>query len=504
MTLHYSINQAGLLSNGSEIQGPGLYWIAIETSKDAFSFCQEVLKALPAEAKAALISEAAPENLCEHLPKIALDVLPLFQLKTKTALLYLKQDLIRVIDTRERLFILVISDQLWENITAEALEQWLKDLYQWSLQEDNLLLILCYGSHFKKLPLSLLNQYHFLNGLSQLCQDHHQLKYHIFWWGTQNNLITHQTMSLMHHNHIWSAQGDNVSSLIHAYTLDDQMILAEQQVLEGAPPLSKDWQLFASNKQLAQAAEILRAATVIFVIEHSNQVEALARKIHHLRQHCGKLLKIVVREMMKTLRFSDEQLLSICGVNLIVPQAISLPKFLIMLDNIKGQSFHKSVPENIEKILAEIRPINKIGVLPAEDFKSTVLNRIHSTLLPKNGKGVLIILTPKADLLSRQAATLFHLNRQGDIMTISDNKLYLFLSTCYMNDAERVLTSLLQTPIHQIFAFYQIWDKDLLIMEQIHHIDSKASEPIIAREGAFRSPVKEKNMHEIPIEITLA
>ncbi|MFP3409701.1 BcsE family c-di-GMP-binding protein, partial [Pseudomonas sp. SIMBA_065] len=78
-------------------------------------------------------------------------------------------------------------------------------------------------------------------------------------------------------------------------------------------------QLFEDNEQVWLRAQQANAATVIFSLTRSEYINELAKMVHSLRRTRGNGLKIVVREMGASLRYSDERLLLACGVNAIVP-----------------------------------------------------------------------------------------------------------------------------------------------------------------------------------------
>ncbi|VTR49681.1 cellulose biosynthesis protein BcsE [Serratia fonticola] len=110
------------------------------------------------------------------------------------------------------------------------------------------------------------------------------------------------------------------------------------------------------------------AATLIFALYQSDEIDELAHQIHSLRRSRGDGLKIVVREMSASLRYSDERLLLACGANLIVPTWHRFPIFLTMLEGIQGQRLSRHVPEDIDNLLAGLRPLQLKGYLPLEEF----------------------------------------------------------------------------------------------------------------------------------------
>ncbi|MGV8301887.1 BcsE family c-di-GMP-binding protein, partial [Pseudomonas aeruginosa] len=64
---------------------------------------------------------------------------------------------------------------------------------------------------------------------------------------------------------------------------DENRILSNIAVLEGAPPLSEHWALFDNNETLFNEARTAQAATIIFSLTQNSQIEPMARNIHTLR-----------------------------------------------------------------------------------------------------------------------------------------------------------------------------------------------------------------------------
>ena len=171
--------------------------------------------------------------------------------------------------------------------------------------------------------------------------------------------------------------------------------------------------------------------------------------------------------MSASLRYSDERLLLACGANLIVPHVAPLSRFLTMLEGIQGQRFSRHVPADIDALLAGLRPLQLKGYMRPEPFSRAVLSLMGNTLLPEDGKGVMVALRPATGLRAEQAMTLCHLRRFGDVMTVVQGRLVLFLSTCRINDLDTALKFIFRLPVDEAFSNRVVWHRDVDIISEI-------------------------------------
>lgn len=207
----------------------------------------------------------------------------------------------------------------------------------------------------------------------------------------------------------------------------------------------------------------------------NNQIETLARQIHTLRRQRGSALKIVVRENNTSLRATDERLLLGCGANMVIPWNAPLSRCLTLLESVQGQQFNRHVPEDISTLLSMTQPMKLRGYQKWDTFCDAVGNMMSNTLLPADGKGVMVALRPVPGIRVEQALTLCRPNRTGDIMTIGDNRLVLFLSFCRINDLDTALNHIFPLPTGDIFSNRMIWFEDNSISAEL--VQMRALEP---------------------------
>ncbi|CZY42247.1 cellulose biosynthesis protein BcsE [Enterobacter hormaechei] len=113
------------------------------------------------------------------------------------------------------------------------------------------------------------------------------------------------------------------------------------------------------------------------------------------------------------------------------------------------------------------QPMKLRGYQKWDTFCDAVGNMMSNTLLPADGKGVMVALRPVPGIRVEQALTLCRPNRIGDIMTIGDNRLVLFLSFCRVNDLDTALNHIFPLPTADIFSNRMVWFEDNLIAAEL-------------------------------------
>ncbi|MDU5192848.1 MAG: cellulose biosynthesis protein BcsE [Mixta calida] len=293
--------------------------------------------------------------------------------------------------------------------------------------------------------------------------------YRVSWWCHDRRLMADRALRLTFQPAGFAAVNENEQNT--PLTLNDEAIcLAEKQVLEGAPPLSSHWQLFGNNELVASRAQQADSATVIFALTHNDQIRTLAQDVHSLRRTRGAGLKIIVREMQTSLRYSDERLLLACGVNAIVPFGAPMSRFLTTLESLQGQRYNRHVPADLDALLQSLQPLQLRGFLPLDKFCEAVTQLVNNTLLPENGKGLLVALRPVPELRPEQALTLCKPRRYGDLVTVLGDRLYLFLSSCRYNDLDTALKFIFRLPHDELFSNRLVWFEDLQILSEVRQM----------------------------------
>jgi cellulose biosynthesis protein BcsE len=441
----------------------GVWWINTGSNADAISLVNQTIAAQEVDSRVAVVSMGEePRKIIALESERGPQTVRLFSMSTKAdSLFFLTRDIKCSLDPERYLVILKCSNNALQNIPTEKLLRWLEKINKWTKLHNCTVLVVNPGSNNDKLFSLLMAEYRSLFGLASLRDQTDGYLYDIAFWCNEKGVSARQQLNLKQLDGQWHLA--RLEETVVQPRSDEKRILTHIAVLEGAPALSENWSLFDTNEALFNEARTTQAATIVFSLTQNNRIESLAKHIHTLRRQRGSALKIVVRENTTSLRATDERLLLGCGANMVIPWNAPLSRCLTLIESIQGQQFTRHVPEDISTLLSMTQPMKLRGYQQWDTFCDAVGNMVNNTLLPADGKGVMVALRPVPGIRVEQALTLCRPNRTGDIMTIGDNRLVLFLSFCRVNDLDTALNHIFPLPTGDIFSNRMIWFEDNMI-----------------------------------------
>lgn len=463
----FSVGIQSLWDELRHMPAGGVWWINADREQDAIDLMNQTLMAQPHNAKVAV---AGMGHALRQIIKLEQDHGPdkirLFSMPNhEKGLYYFTRDLLCSIEPEHYLLVLLCANNAWQNISAEKLHGWLKKTFSWAKYHNCSLLIINPANNSDKQSSILMSEYQSLSGMASLRYESAMHLYDVAWWSNEKGVSARQQLQLEQHDGQWRLAKQEETTV--QPRSDEKRILSNIDVLEGAPALSEYWTLFPTNEELFNEARTTQAATLVFALRQNNQIESLARQIHTLRRQRGSALKILVRETKASLRATEERLLLGCGANMVIPWNAPLSRCLTLIESVQGQQFNRLVPEDITTLLSMTQPLKLRGYQPWNLFCEAVSNMVNNTLLPPDGKGVLVALRPVPGLRVEQALTLCRPNRVGDIVTIGDNRLLMFLSFCRVTDLDTALNHIFPLPTADIFSNRMVWFEDNQIAAEL-------------------------------------
>lgn len=255
-----------------------------------------------------------------------------------------------------------------------------------------------------------------------------------------------------------------------------------------------------SNLELvASLQENINAATVILRCRNTSEIDELAILVYQLRCRAGEKLKIVVRETDRCLRSADEVYLLNAGCNLIIPYNVKGARVRNMVSALQGMLFKRSLPPTLSK-LSEMRPYSRFhGYCEPQDFVRYVQRAFGNTRYGEMTH-LLIQLKPLEGISLEQTLGLCRLRREGDLLTIANDMVYLFLYACGIDDVDTALHNSLELPVNDIFSGRQVYHQPNTINSELKLIGK--SEVAIDTERArdlldARDPKGEVNTQKV-------
>lgn len=494
MPKYFSLGQSDAWQVLSSMRPGGVYWLTSDNAIDSQQASYQIVKALPAESSSIFIGcGTSPEILLSEINHTQVHSMPLFYIpSTKAAIINLTQDIKRAHANHFSHFIVYISTiDFWQSFTTLQLEDWIRATKQWVEHNDATLLIIQHNSKPELFIDRLATYYYSIGGASNLYKRVGQLQWHVAWWHTATTLQRNQTYDINTSQDKWDIEATQSHISVEVQN-DALLFLVAKPILQGVPPLNQSWKVLQDNECLVKAGKYCKAATIIFALNDIEKLEILARQIHLLRTSCGPSIKIIVRELVETSRFSDMKLLLLCGANLIVPHDLSYAKFLWLIESVRGQYYNRTIPNNIDYLLDGIRPIQEKGSVSSRTFVEQVLQRMQNTFLLEDEKGCLFVFKPKDELTAEQAIAICNIVREGDIITIIEDQVYLFLSSVGADDSQIVFQRLFGLPFHLLCESWETYHKSSRIaslLNKLYTDDEIPQQPLLTSEDKdCRSP----------------
>lgn len=463
----FTIGITSLWDEVSHMPLGSVWWINADRREDAVSLTNQTIASQDKIARIAAITMGDNPKKTLKLEgskgpeKIRLFTLP----NDENGLYWLHRDLLCSIDPAGYLFILIGAENAWQNIPAKRLRSWLEKTQRWVKYHRSTLLIFNPGNNTDAQLSFLLTEYRALSGLASLRFQGDSYLFDIAFWANEKGVSARQQIEVVQTDGEWKLAESNQANI--QPRSDEKDVLSTARVLEGAPPLSEYWQLFDTNDGVFEAGRTAQAATLIFAVTQTKEIDQLAHYVHILRRQRGTALKIIVRESSACLRATDERLLLGCGANLVIPWNAPLSRCLTLVESVQKQQFSRHIPEEIDTLLSMTQPLKLRGYQKWDTFCEAVHNLMNNPLLPSDGKGVMVALRPVPGLRVEQALTLCRPNRPGDIMTIGDNRLVLFLTFCRINDLDTALNHIFPLPTGDIFSNRMVWFEDKQIGAEV-------------------------------------
>ncbi|WP_375056612.1 cellulose biosynthesis protein BcsE [Zobellella sp. DQSA1] len=470
----FSIGIRGLLDELLFMQAPGLYWLNVDRQYDAMLLSRQAIGAQADHAKVALLCAGGRAlDVADGLGEGGPSRLPLFSLPdSEAAIVSLTEDLMRTLKPRGYLLILLTPLSLWQRLSEPLLRRWLTDTHGWLAQQGCTLMVIAHGAGGTALHTALLSRHRTLYGLGRLHSLQDSCLYQVDFWCNQAGVSARQQMKLTRaREEGWRVVPDSPQQ--PQPRNDEHQVLAELAALEDMPAPTELWRLFDGADALCDEGLKARTATLVFVLERGSAIEALAQRIHRLRQQRGNGLKLVVRELSACLRRIDERLLLTCGANLVVPHHAPLSRFLTLLDSIQGQVFARHLPADIGTLIDSMRPLRLKGVVSLERFQGALHDLMANPLLPEDGKGLLVSLCPVAGIRPGQVLTLCRMQRDGDLATVVGDRVFLFLFACAINELELTLGRIFRLSAAELFSHRVVWHQDRHVLEQLQGLNSR-------------------------------
>ncbi|MBQ4798171.1 cellulose biosynthesis protein BcsE [Pseudoalteromonas sp. MMG006] len=311
-----------------------------------------------------------------------------------------------------------------------------------------------------------LNKY--LDGLMFVDNDSAMRVLEYDYWGHSKGIIASEHFQLSISGDqfvVQEALNKESKSLQESAIADENEVWLVQNVVPEGTKLPAHYKTLKDNNALFNKGPKVEAATLIFSVTRYTDLSLLGKQCFELRKNCGRWLKLVIQNVDGVIRHQDECLLLTLGVNLILYSSTEPSRLLSQVQSIQGFQYTRPLPPSVEHVLKYTENTFSKGYLPFNDFTKQV--EVHSDSAVNLGvSGVLV----KLELLPRidpiHPLHLFHIKREGDVFSIAENTVYLYLHACRENDVNNAIKHLFKLTTSDFFAQQNVISDHFYIQQE--------------------------------------
>lgn len=493
----FRIGVAGLPAASSELLPGRLYTLACADHALALScLAATVALALRDKREAVIITDAAPDPLLDALAAQGLDAAT--QVRSGRLRLYRWRELeyglrlpdidIQFIDELEHFKLprgaLVVVDPA-DSLLTQGDSSWLMtqvETYRdWARSADAAMLLLLRQApgELARLGESGTPGLGF-SGFAQLRRSARKVQWETGFWrsGEATVVSPPQDLELDEHGRITVTQDPrrSVERESMASAPDRDVIYCTEQSVAGVRTLPDHWRTTVDLDAMLGLDPPPRAATCVLHAGNIQDFRRLAQAVHSLRLRYGRMLRILVVERGVRLRSVQERLLLSIGANMVVFGAADVQRIENLAQALQGQWYQREIPVDFVKALASALPPPQMGYLPPQEFAAAVLDGLaRAGNLGLDSMLLRLVVAPGIS-----AAEVVHgcyLSRNGDLITVEDHDIHLFLYACSSRDVDTVLGRVLPQPPAQLFASELRLDKAEAIIEAVNSLSQGAGTP---------------------------
>ena len=287
------------------------------------------------------------------------------------------------------------------------------------------------------------------------------------YWSHSTGVIADKQYQLTLQNNQYVVQENKIAENTfnnNHFNDESDVWLVQSSVPEGTK-LPAHYRTVKENNDLFNRGPRLKAATLVFSVTRYTDLALLAKQCFELRKNCGRWLKLVIQNVDGIIRHQDECLFLTLGVNLILYSFSEPSRLLSQIQSIQGFKFSRPLPPSVDDVLQYTENTFSKGYLPFIDFTNQVEKHSDSAVnLGVSGVLVILELLPRIDPI--HPLHLFHIKREGDVFSVVDNKVYLYLHACRENDVTNAINHLFKLQTSDFFSRQNIISDHFYIQQE--------------------------------------
>ncbi|GHB62474.1 hypothetical protein GCM10008107_09440 [Psychrosphaera saromensis] len=270
---------------------------------------------------------------------------------------------------------------------------------------------------------------------------------------------------------------DNVDLAVSQFQQAD--VIVDQHYKELGPKLNKSWTIAKNHDDLFRLIKENPSATVLMHALKSTSLKELAQQIYKLRQLAGQNLKVIILEVNINLRMTEQSILRCLGANLILPSKIHINTLTNIISSTANLVFVGDLTADFYSVYDEESMPTKLGYLTPNGFTNE-LQKLTASSVKYGISSTLVILEIPSGIAAMDTIKYAQFNRNGDIFTVVDNAIYVYLYGCRDADVDSTLTFILGAEPLLIFRSAQRYVKsDAIKLQTIHLSEYIQRNPVV-------------------------
>lgn len=344
------------------------------------------------------------------------------------------------------------ADRLFDSTDPKAADAAIAACHRWAERNACALLLLCTRRVGHTDPVETLQvAAHRLGGFARFRHVDHELGWDVFHWFGPEGVLAGRSLRLSSCADEGLAMvADKAPQQAFDVAADEDAVFITRAALPAEQPFPASWHVAESFDALGTAAAAATAATIVLHYDPATSLDTLARVVFGLRQSRGSRIKIVVREINVRMRYSQEQLITRLGANLVVAAEVVFSRFLGLVDMVQRQVFSRPLAADYEAAVMAVAEVSERGYLTPPAFAEAVA-AIMTRARVLSIQSALIRLPLVRGLSPADALRYCSVRRSGDLCTADADSVYVFLFACRESDIGFTLDRLFRLPVSELF-----------------------------------------------------
>jgi cellulose biosynthesis protein BcsE len=211
------------------------------------------------------------------------------------------------------------------------------------------------------------------------------------------------------------------------------------------------WHIVSEFAELIEAGCDAGEGTLLLAHTPSQSAHALAGEVYRLRTRVGPDSKILIREVGAQVRHSDERLLLKAGATLVLPREVATRRFAALVEALASVTLVRGAEPAVDKAFMDAVAARPRGYLAPAQFARAAAELCRQA--QRLGvRSALLELWLIPGMFPTEALRVARFRRSGDLVTFSQDRLYVFLFACGELDVAGALSIVFPPGVADLFA----------------------------------------------------